>query len=110
MQIGSYEVLEEVARGGFGVVYRALDVRGLEVAIKVLLDARDEVELARFMREGEATIGLEHPNLVRVHGMGHAQGRPYLVMDFVTGPTLAQRLKREGRLPLAEARQVKASR
>ncbi|MBL4846111.1 MAG: protein kinase, partial [Planctomycetes bacterium] len=103
MQIGQYEVLGEIARGGFGVVYRARDVHLSEVvAIKVLLDARDEDEVARFLREGDAAKRMSHPNLVRVRGMGRDQGHPYLVMDYVDGPTLASRLARDGALPLRE--------
>ncbi|MBL4845440.1 MAG: serine/threonine protein kinase [Planctomycetes bacterium] len=108
MQIGQYEVLGEIARGGFGVVYRARDTQGSEVAIKVLLDARDEDEVERFLREGDAATRMSHPNLVRVHGMGRDQGRPYLVMDYVDGPTLASRLARHGHLPLRESARLVA--
>lgn len=104
MQIGRYEVLGEIARGGFGAVYRARDLDlGREVAIKVLLDHRDEEEVERFLREGEAATRFTHPNVVRVHGLGRDRRRPYLVMDLISGPTLGSQIQRSGELPVQAA-------
>jgi len=107
VQIGGYEVLGEIARGGQGAVYRVRDPRsGQEVALKVLLDLSDPDELERFFRESQATARLRHPNVVRVHGVGRDQGRPYLVMDLVEGASLAQRLQRSGPLSEREALRI----
>jgi predicted Ser/Thr protein kinase len=105
-RIGRYELCEEIARGGMGVVYRARDMElGADVAIKVLLE-RDPEELARFRREAEATKCLRHPNVVSVHGLGLHEGRPYLVMELIRGESLQQRIQRRGPLRTAEAVRV----
>lgn len=106
MRIGDYEVLSEIARGGFGAVYRARHPAGHEVAIKVLLDQHDPDEVERFLREGEALRRLNHPNVVRVHGAGRDRGRPYLVLDLVSGSSLAKRIATSGPLPEVEAVQL----
>lgn len=96
MQLDRYEVQGEIARGGFGVVYRAWDpTLQREVAIKVLLDDRDPDEVERFLREGQAATRIRHANVLRILGGGSAEGRPYLVMELVEGPTLAARIARE---------------
>jgi serine/threonine protein kinase/Flp pilus assembly protein TadD len=106
VRIGRYEIQEEIARGGMGVVYRARDVeQNQDVALKVLLD-RDPEELARFQREAEATRRLRHPNVVSVHGLGLHEGRPYLVMELIEGESLQQRIQRQGSLRTEEAVRV----
>jgi serine/threonine protein kinase len=98
MQIGDYEVVRELGRGGMGVVYEARPPQGEpHVAIKVLLDdgCSDDGE-ARFRREAQACARLRHPNLVAFQDFGVAQGRPYLVMEFLEGPTLQDLLARVG--------------
>ncbi len=103
--IGPYHVEREVARGGMGVVYLARDSR-LErlVAIKTLPDdfASDPERLARFEREARVVASLNHPNIAGIHGVEQSGGRRYLVLEYVEGETLAQRLQR-GPLPLGEA-------
>ncbi|HBP22949.1 MAG TPA: hypothetical protein DEA08_34880 [Planctomycetes bacterium] len=102
-EIGDYELLEELGRGGMGVVYRARHrTLGREVALKVLLELDPEL-VARFVREGQSAAALQHPNLVRVFESGVAGGHPYLVLELVEGSDLAQRLRTEGALGLAEA-------
>lgn len=102
---GNYELLEEVARGGMGVVYKARQRNlGRVVALKVIRPERltkvEEVE--RFRREAAAAATLRHPNLVAVHEAGEAEGQQFYSMDFVEGRTLAE-VAREGPLPVREA-------
>ncbi|MCA8922152.1 MAG: serine/threonine protein kinase, partial [Planctomycetes bacterium] len=105
MEIGAYQVVKELARGGMGAVFLARGPDGEEVAIKLLLEGAPDPELVRrFRREAEALEALAHPGLLRVRGHGVANGRPYMVMDLLPGPTLAEVVKAEGPLPEARAR------
>ncbi|MCO5170005.1 MAG: serine/threonine protein kinase, partial [Planctomycetes bacterium] len=109
MRIGRYEVLGEVARGGFGVVLRARDpALSRDVAIKLLLAGAgaNETQRRRFEREVDALARLRHPNIVSVHQAGSIREGPYIVMDFVDGESLDQRLARDGPLPVREALRV----
>jgi hypothetical protein len=98
---GDYEVLGELGRGGMGVVYKAWEP-GLRrhVALKMLLPGAvgDEAEVRRFHTEAAAAAGLHHPHIVAVHRVGSLDGRHFFSMDFIDGPSLAQRLA-EGPLP-----------
>jgi len=106
-----FEILRTLGRGKMASVYLARDrVLGVLVAIKVLNaeQARDETVRRRFEREARAAASLaEHPNVVAVQRFGrlHDQ-RPYLIMQYVKGRTMEERLKAEGRLSVAEAKQV----
>ncbi|MEZ6188164.1 MAG: serine/threonine-protein kinase [Planctomycetota bacterium] len=106
---GRYVVEAELARGGMGVVYRALDPQ-LErrVALKVVQGDGLELEqrdVERFLREARATARMRHPGIVSVLDSGTERGQPYLVMDLVEGESLAERLKQTGPLePLEAAR------
>jgi tetratricopeptide (TPR) repeat protein len=90
-KIDKYEILGVVARGGMGVVYKALD-RTLErsVAIKMVTGSGDEQHqsLKRFYREAQFTASLRHPNIVTVYDLGEFQGTPYLVMEYLPGRSL----------------------
>ncbi|MDX1503501.1 MAG: protein kinase, partial [Thermoanaerobaculia bacterium] len=104
-QLGPYEIVGLIGRGGMGVVYRAHDARlARDVAIKVLPDelADDPGRLRRFEREARAASSMSHPNILTVHDVGRHDGSPYLVTELLEGETLAERLSR-GRLrtPLA---------
>lgn len=88
---GRYVLLDEIARGGMGVVYRARHKELERVfALKVLLsgDLSNDVARRRFLREAEAAAQLDHPSIVRVHDFGEHEGRAYIAMDFAEGPSL----------------------
>jgi serine/threonine protein kinase len=101
-----YEFLEELGRGGMGVVYKARQT-GLNrlVAVKMLLPDRGVTpeQLARFRIEAEALARLNHPNIVAIHDVGEHAGRPYFVFEYVPGPSLAQILTGRPQDPLASA-------
>ena len=106
MRIGPYEILDEVARGGMGVLYRARDPRsGRAVALKLLL-IEGEATQRRFAREARAMAQLRHPGIARYYEAGEHKGHPYLAMEFVEGHSLQDRLNREGRLPAHEVRRI----
>lgn len=104
--INGFENLEEVGRGGFGVVYRADDkAHGRTVAIKVLRNVVDPSAQARFERECRAAGSLSsHPNIVAIFGSGTTDsGDPYIVMDYLSGGSLAQRVRESGPLGTEDA-------
>src|SRR4051812_38807653 len=103
-RIGPYEVLSPLGAGGMGEVYRARDQRlDRTVAIKALPNefAHDPARRARFEREAKLLASLNHPNIAGIHGIEDSQGMPYLVLEFVDGQTLAQRLA-GGPLPVRD--------
>jgi non-specific serine/threonine protein kinase len=96
-RIGNYEVVTQQGAGGMGEVYRARDTRlDRTVAIKSLppVFAADPERLARFEREAKLLASLNHPNIAAIYGLEDVAGSPYLVLEFVEGETLAQRLSR----------------
>ena len=106
---GDYELVEEVARGGMGVVYRARQV-SLDriVAVKMMRPGvlATEDEIRRFQAEARTAAGMQHPNIVAIHEVGEFDGLHYFSMDFVEGPSLDE-LARQGPLaPLEAARYV----
>ncbi|MGH9311799.1 MAG: protein kinase domain-containing protein [Vicinamibacterales bacterium] len=103
--LGPYEVLAPAGAGGMGEVYRARDTRlDRIVALKVMPAhfAGDPTLRERFEREGRAISHLNHPNICTLHDVGSDRGIDFLVMEYLEGETLAQRLGRGG-LPLASA-------
>jgi WD40 repeat protein/predicted Ser/Thr protein kinase len=99
-----YELLEEIGRGGMGVVYRARQL-GLNriVAVKTLRgDATAGRDRRRFQAEAEAVAPLKHPNIVPIYEVGEMAGQPFFAMEFIEGGSLRERVKR-GPLPVAEA-------
>jgi eukaryotic-like serine/threonine-protein kinase len=104
-KLGNYDVGPLVGSGGMGEVYRGRDTSlNRDVAIKVLLPAvaADQERLARFNREAQVLASLNHPNIAHIHGLEVGESGPFLVMEFVEGPTLADRIA-QGRIPLDEA-------
>jgi serine/threonine protein kinase len=99
-QIGPYQVMREIGRGGMGVVYLAQDTKlDREVAIKCLPDefAGDEQRLERFNREARLLASLNHPNIATVHGLEEVDGRKYFVLEYIDGESLADYLRQHGR-------------
>jgi WD40 repeat protein/predicted Ser/Thr protein kinase len=91
-QVPGYDVLEELGRGGMGVVYRARQVTlGRLVALKMLRAGEEDQHPARLRAEAAALARLQHPNIVQVHEVGEHDGRPFLVLEYVEGGCLAQR-------------------
>jgi hypothetical protein len=104
--IGRYEILERVARGGMGALYRARDpVLEREVAIKVMLAdfSHDANGRTRFYREARAIARLQHRNIVTLFDYGEDEGNPFIVMEFLQGQTLAARVKHGPPVPLVQA-------
>ena len=106
--IGDYQLIEEIGRGGMGVVFRAAQISlDREVAVKMILRGRlaSEADLQRFLAEAAATAKLEHPNIVPVYDVGDFDGRPYFSMQCVDGQTLKDRLS-DGPIDPREAAEI----
>jgi hypothetical protein len=105
-QIASYQLEEEIGRGGMAVVYRARDVRlGRWVALKVLAQdyAQDEAFRQRFIRESQTAASVDHPNIIPIFDAGEASGVLYIAMRYVAGQDVHSLLHSAGRLPVARA-------
>jgi serine/threonine protein kinase/Tol biopolymer transport system component len=107
-RLGSYEVVAQIGAGGMGEVYQAHDTKlGRDVAIKVLPAnfVNDPDRLLRFQREARILAALNHANIATIYGLEQSGGVHYLVMELVSGETLAERLK-AGLLGIEEALKI----
>jgi serine/threonine protein kinase len=108
-RLGPYRVLSVLGSGGMGIVFKAEDP-GLKrlVAIKAILPkiAKDASAKERFLREARLAARFKHENVVGIHQVGEENGAMFLAMEFLEGESLDARLKREKRLPVAEAVRV----
>lgn len=94
-QFGPYELLEEIGRGGMGIVYKARQTAlDRTVAVKMILASHVESteHLRRFQAEAKAAARLQHPNIVHIHEVGQLHGRHFFAMELIDGVSLAQRL------------------
>jgi serine/threonine protein kinase len=108
-RLDRYEVLEEIGRGGMGVVLKAFDPSlHRVVAIKVLAPqlATSGVARKRFLREARAAAAVTHEHIVTIHAVDEANGLPYLVMQYVPGLSLQGRIDKEGPLELQEVLRI----
>src|SRR5437763_10820716 len=108
IRLGPYEIVSPIGAGGMGEVYRARDTRlDRVVAIKVLPEslAGEPFFRERFDREARAISQLTHPHICTLYDVGEQQGTAYLVMEYLSGDTLADRLAK-GRLPLDEGLRI----
>ncbi len=90
-----YEILEEIGHGGMGVVFKARQIAlNRIVALKTILThgAIREEQKRRFVQEAQAMALLQHPNIVQIHEIGESEGHPFLVMEYVPGVSLRERL------------------
>jgi serine/threonine protein kinase len=117
-RLAHYDILETLGRGGMGVVYLARDPRlGRQVAIKVVRSGladptgprsgtMPDAALARFQREAQAVARLQHPHIVQIYDVGEHEGQAYIVLEYVGGRSLSEKLRKEGLPPRAAAETV----
>ncbi len=108
--VPGFEILEELGRGGMGVVYKARQINlGRTVAVKMVLAGAHAGEgaLARFLNEAKAIASLQHPDIVRIHDVGQADGHPYFSFEFIGGGNLAQQIGGRPQDPAQAARIIR---
>ena len=105
-RLGPYEVIDQLGRGGMGVVFLGFDpTLNRSAAIKVLAPqwSADPGARRRFIREARSAAAISHPHVVTIHAVGEWKGRAYLVMEYVPGPSLQERLDEDGPPSIADA-------
>jgi serine/threonine protein kinase len=110
-RLGPYEIMAPLGAGGMGEVYRASDARlKRTVAIKILRlqSGEPSVQRERFVREARTLSQLSHPSICSIYDIGHQDGCDFLVMEFIEGETLAERLRR-GTIPVQECLDIAAA-
>jgi len=108
-QIGTYDILDELGRGGMGVVYKAQDLRlKRTVALKVILAGSHagSKDRERFQTEAEAVARLQHPSIVQVYEVGESEGHPFLALEYCSGGSLSERLQQKPSSPRKSAELV----
>lgn len=108
-QWGAYEIQHELGRGGMGIVFKGFDhALRRAVAVKVMHPAHavNERSRARFARESRAMAAISHPNIVAIHAVSEHEGFPYLVMEYVAGEGLDNRIRRRGSLSPLEVLRI----
>lgn len=104
--LGKYELFEQVGRGGFGTVYRAINTSlGREEALKILHPQLmvDENFVERFIKEAHVLASLDHPNVVTIFELGEIDGRVFIAVRYLSGGNLQQYLQKQGSLPYKKA-------
>lgn len=111
LELQGYEILEEIGRGGMGVVFKAHH-RQLDriVAVKMLLEGpfSNPSHARRFLTEAKASARLQHPGIVQIHEVGQHEGRPFLAFEYIDGGTLAEHLRGRPVQPMSAAAIVEA--
>src|SRR5438045_3283691 len=102
-QLGSVRLLNKLGEGGMGVVYRARDrLLNRDVAVKFLtnaITAPQDPHFMTFLEGARAAAAIQHPNLTTIHHAGIVEGIPYIIMQLIEGPTLAELIHQPGPLP-----------
>jgi serine/threonine-protein kinase len=109
MRLGHYDIVEELGRGGMGVVYKGFESSlGRFVAIKALSAtmAHDKVFVERFLREARAMATLNDSHIIQIYFIGQDQGQTFFVMEYIDGDSLSGVLKREGKLDPGDALKI----
>jgi serine/threonine protein kinase len=108
-ELGDYGIIEVIGQGGMGVVLRAVDRKlDRDVALKIMRGdlATDPSARARFRREAKAAAQLRHPNIVTIHEVGEQDGHPFMIMEYVDGPSLSEYVCRQGALEGKESGEI----
>ena len=105
-KVGHYDIVEELGRGGMGVVYKGFEANlNRHVAIKLMSEAlaHDPQVVERFLREARSMAQLNDPHIIQIYMIGDDHGQPFFAMEFVEGESLSQMLRREGKLEAKHA-------